>query len=149
MAGMRAASVDEDLRQELLDQPEPLPQGIPTGQRGVRSYSDLSGLRSQGRLPTVPLSEFKRSKAQVDLVHRHTTVYTGSDCLAFVMFLAGLYACLLALMWVCVKGIEWDSGAMGWVWAALCALLTVGLGAAMMHAGHSPEYPSSPIFFSP
>lgn len=146
MSAPRAGSLDEDLRLELLDRTEPLPEGTRKWQRGTRSHSDLAendGQRIRSRLRTIPLADFKRSKAQVDLVHKHRTVYTLQDWLSFLAFMSGLYILLLSLMWVCLQGIEWDSRKMKWGWLLVTAGLLLGLAAAMRHAEriHSRCFP--------
>lgn len=143
----RAGSLDEDLSRELLDRLEPLPLGPLDAQRTMRSRSDLTENEEQrirSRLRTIPLAEFKRVKATVDLVHKHRTTYTLRDWLCFLAFMCSLYLFLVGLMWVFLLGIEWDSGKMGWGWMLATAGLMGGLAAAMYHAErfHSRSFPS-------
>ena len=143
----RAGSLDEDLGRELLDRLEPLPLSLRDEPRTKRSRSDLAENEEQrirNRLRTIPLSEFKRVKAQVDLVHKHRTTYTLRDWLCFLAFMCSLYLLLVGLMWVFLLGIEWDSRKMGWGWMIATAGLMGGLAIAMYHAEHfhSRGFPS-------
>ena len=151
MSAPRAGSLDEDLRQELLDRADPLPEGTRTGQRVARSRSDLAEndeQRIRSRLRTIPLADFKRSKAQVDLVHKHHTVYSLQDWLSFFAFMSALYLLLTGLMWVCLQGIEWDSRKMGWGWVLVSAGLLIGLALAMRHAEHFHSRSFPPLILS-